>query len=586
MAGGESYAGVTVPKGDPGALVAAAGRLVATAGMLQSVAGHLNGVVGALSWFGPASASHALLTGTQNVMATTSAGTMIQQAAVINGYAEVLEVAQRQARRAIERAKDADRRIDEAKEDIRQAVADQNSAQARIVAAQAAQARAFLSIVDGLAGSAAAAAAADLAAAEEADARRDLHAAEERERRARHRLEEAEEDRRDALRDGNDAEQAVAIARTSLVAAAQGAGLLPTQPGGPASPAFAAAAGIALPKPPEPEKDDRSFFERRFDEVAGAASWTWDQAQQVPGGVWEGTVGLYEGGRFLLELNPTSMDNLMHPQRTFERYQQLAGAGQFAYEHPGEFGKLLINYEDLEAGRYGEWAGNLVPDAALAFGTAGAGTAVSRGTRTARAVDKLADAQRAFDRATEIQGKMPTVEYRVDKTIAAQAGDQGKISISGELFDEQARMLERVGEDSSLLKTQGWEQVRDGMRESADHTMPPNPIDRANNKPSGWYYSVHAELRPLLDEPKVPVGVTKPPCTPSCDPGIQKLAVDLKQDIVVQSSPDGATLYRHDGTVIPNAEPRHFSGVNSRWPGALWGLGGGATATGASAAGP
>jgi hypothetical protein len=585
MAGGESYAGVTVPKGDPGALEAAAGRLVATAGVLQSVAGNLNGVLGALSWFGPASASHAMLTGTQNVMATTSAGTMIQQAAVINGYAEVLAAAQRQARRAIERAKDADRRIDEAKEDIRQAVADQNSAQGRIVAAQAAQAHAFTSVLDALAGNAAAVAAADLAAAEEADARRDLHAAEERERRARRRLEEAEEDRREALRDGNDAEQAVAIARTSLVAAAQGAGLLPTQPGGPANPAFAAAAGIALPKPPEPEEDDRNFFERRFDEVKGAASWTWDQAKQVPGGAWEGTKGLYEGGKFLYELNPTNVDNLLHPQRTLERYQQLAGAGQFAYEHPGEFGKLLINYEDLKNERYGEWAGNLIPDAVLAIGTAGAGTAASRGTRAARAADKLSEAQRAFDRATEIQGKMPTVEYRVDKTFSAQAGDKGKISISGELFDEQARMLDRVGEDSSLLKTQSWEQMRDGMKETADHTMPRSPLDRANNKPSGWYYSVHAELRHLLDEPQVPVGVTKAPCTPSCDPGIQRLAVNVKQDIVVQS-PDGATLYRRDGEVIPNAEPKDFSGVNSRWPGALWGVGGGAAGTGASAANP
>jgi hypothetical protein len=579
MAGGESYGGITVPKGDPGALEASAGRLVSTAGMLQSVSANLYGIFGGLSWFGPASAQHASLTGTQSLMATTSADVMIQQASAIAGYAEVLQIAQRQAERAIERARDADRRIDEAKEDIRQAVTDQGTAQARIVAAQAAQTRIFTSVVDLLAGDATAAAAADLAAAEEADARRDLHAAEERERAARRRLEQAEEDRREAQKDGNDAEEAVSIARVGLVAAAQGAGLLPTQPGGPADPAFAAAAGITLPKPPE---DDRSWLERRLDDVGNAASWTWDQAQQVPGGVWEGTKGIYEGGKFLMELNPTSPQNLMNPERTLERYQQLAGAGKFAWEHPGEFGKLLINYEDLQAGRYGEWAGNLVPDALLAIGTAGAGTAASRTTKAARATEKLADAERAFSRATDLKAHMPTKEY-AKKTVAAQAGDRGAISISGEQFGKQRVMVERAGGDPDLLKTQPSAEVRERMA-AAGHEMPSHPYDPPD--PDGWYYGTHAELRPLLDEPNVPVGVTKKPCVESCDPGIQHLAQEVKQDILVRS-PEGPTLYKQDGTVIPNPSPKDFTGANSRWPGVLAGVGGGAAASGASGgAGP
>jgi type VII secretion system ESX-1 substrate len=583
MAGGESYGGITVPKGDPGALEASAGRLVATAGLLQSVSGHLNGVLGALSWFGPASAQHSLLTGTQNLMATTSSTALIQQASVINGYAEVLQAAQRQAERAIERAKDADERIKQAKEDIRQAIDDQGAAQARIVAAQIAQSRVFTSAVDLLAGNSAAAAAVDLAAAEEADARKDLEAAQERERQARRRLEEAEEDRREAQQDGLDAEEAVNIARVSLIAAAQGAGLLPTQPGGPANPAFAAAAGITLPKPPEPKEDDRNWFERRLDDVGNAASWTWDQAQQVPGGVWEGTKGIYEGGKFVMELNPTNPMNWRDPGAMIDRYQQLGQAGKFAWENPGEFGKALINYEDLAAGRYGEWAGNLLPDAVLAVATGGAGTAASRSAQMAKASSKLADASRAYNRAVDIKGRMPTVEYRVDKTFSAQAGDQGKVSISGEIFDDHRRMMERVGEDPSLLKTQTSEQMRDGMQRAADHTMPGHWLDKRHGQPSGWYYGTHAELRLLLDEPKVPVGVSKAPCPPNCDPGIQNLAASLKEDIVVQSAPDRATLYRADGQVFRNARPEDFSGVNSKWPGILWGAGG---AGAGAAAGP
>jgi hypothetical protein len=260
----------------------------------------------------------------------------------------------------------------------------------------------------------------------------------------------------------------------------------------------------------------------------------------------------------------------MNPERTLERYQQLAGAGKFAWEHPGEFGKLLINYEDLQAGRYGEWAGNLVPDALLAIGTAGAGTAASRTTKAARATEKLADAERAFSRATELQSKMPTKEFRDSKTLAAQAGDRGGVSISGENVAKQKVMLERAGGDPDLLKTQSSAEMRDGMR-AAGHDTPSHPFDAPN--PSGWYYGTHAELKLLLDEPDVPVGVTRPPCPENCDPGIQRLAQNVEQDIVVRS-PEGPTLYRSDGTVVPNPSPKDFTGANSRWPGVLWGAGG------------
>ena len=584
MAGGESYGGITVPEGDPGALEASAGRLVATAGLLESVSASLRGVLGGMSWFGPASAAHAGMTSSQSLMATTGAGSLIQKAAVINDYALVLASAQRQAERAIERAKDADRRIKEAKADIEQAIDDQASANARIIAAQAAQARFVTSVIDLAFGDAAAAAAADAAAAEEADARRDLQAAEERERRARARLEEAEEDRREAQKDGDDAEEAVALARVGLIAAAQGVGLLPTQPGGPADPAFAAAAGIRLEPPKPPPEDEGNWFERRLDDVGDAASWTWDQAKQVPGGVWEGTKGIGEGVYFLYQLNPTNPQNLMNPGEAIERYKQLGETAQYAWENPGEFGKALINWEDLENGRYGEWAGNLVPDALLAIGTAGAGTVASRSAKTAKAVDKLSDAARAYDRASDIQRRMPTREFREGKTIAAQPGDDGAISISGEQFGKQSDMVRRAGEDPGLLKTQTSDEIRDAMRD-VGHDMPGHRLDGAQGQPRGWYYGTHAELRPLIDEPKVPVGVTRNPCGPSCDPGIQRLAASVEEDIVVHS-PDGPTLYRSDGEVIRNPSPKDFTGANSRWPGALWGGAGGGAGLATSGAGP
>jgi hypothetical protein len=583
MAGGESYGGITVPEGDPGALEASAGRLVSTAGMLESISSSLNGVLGGLSWFGPASAAHTGLTGAQSLMATTASGSLIQKASVINDYAIVLEAAQRQAKKAIERARDADRRIKEAEADIDQAITDQGTAGARIIAAQAAQSRIFSSVVDFAFGDSAATAAVDAAAAEEADARRDLEAAQERERVARRRLEEAREDREDAQKDGDRAEEAVEIARTGLIAAAQGAGLLPTQPGGPADPVFAAAAGIRLEPPKPPPKDEGNWFERRLDDVGDAATWTWDQAKQVPGGFWEGTKGIGEGAYFLYQLNPTNPTNWRDPGAMIDRYKQLGDTGKYAYENPGEFGKALINYEDLENGRYGEWLGNLGPDAVVAVATGGTGAAVTRGTRVMKATDKLTDATRAYDRAADMQSRMHLKQYRTDKTVAAHAGDDGAVSISGDDIELHRKVMDRMGEDPSLLKEQKSADMAREMDEIAGHKMAPHNFDPP--KPEGFIHGTHAELRLLVDDPRVPVGVTRNPCPENCDPGIQRLAAAVQEDIVVRS-PDGTTLYRGDGKVIPDPKPEQFGGVNSRWPGALWGAGGGAAAAGASAGGP
>ena len=218
----------------------------------------------------------------------------------------------------------------------------------------------------------------------------------------------------------------------------------------------------------------------------------------------------------------------------------------------------------------------------LAIGTAGAGTMASRSAKVAKATDKLADAQRAYDRAVDMQSRMPLKKYREEKTVAVQAGDRGAISISGEDLGLHRKVLERIDEDPSLLKEQTSSQMRRSLDEVAGHKMAPHNFDPP--RPEGYIHGTHAELRVLIDEPKVPVGVTRNPCLENCDPGIQRLAASIKEDVVVRS-PEGTTLYRGDGKVIHDPKPEQFSGVNSRWPGALWGVGGG-VAAGASNGGP
>jgi hypothetical protein len=575
MAGGETYDGITVPEGDPGALEATAGRLRATAGMLDTVSSALSGLLGGLGWMGPASVAHASLTTTQGGMATTASGSLLEQAGVINGYGRMLAQAQRQAKKAIEHARDADRRIKQAKADIAKAQQDEADAQARIVAAQTAQSAAkmqlFSSAVDALAGQGAANAALHAAEQAEADARRDLHDAHERERDARRRLEHAEDDLRDAKRDGAEIDEAVGLGRTALVAAAQGAGLLPTQPGGPADPAFAAAAGIVLPKPPpQPKPEHKHWWESALDDVGHAASWTWDQAKQIPGGAWDGVKGMYEGGKFVLSLNPLDPNNLMHPSQLLHRYEQLGQTAKFAWQNPGEFGKQLINWDDLSHGRYGHWLGNLLPDAALAVATGGTGAAVTKSVRLAKAADKITEAEAAYSRASRIQRAMPTRDYRVKKTIATHAGDRGTISISGDDLAAHQDMLKRIGVDPDLHTNMTSADVQAAMNK-ADFPLGPHNFD--GDKGTGFIYGTHAEMPLVIEHPKLPVGVTRPPCPPSCDPSIQHLATG-HQDVVVGHS-DGVSLYRRDGQTIPNPGPEDFTGVNSKWPGAFAGLGAG-----------
>lgn len=431
MSAGESYGGITVPEGDPDRLRGAAGQVRGSAAVLEAASGALQSVMGGLGWMGPASAAHASLTSTQAGMAQTGVAALNGQATVISDYAETLEAGQRRAERAIEDARDADRRIRIAEREIEQAQDDQRSARARIDAASAAKAiadnRVMTAVIDAVAGDNSAAAASDAAAREIAAAQRDLEDAERRERKARRDLEQAQEDRRDAQARGEEAAESVGLARGGLVAAAQSVGFLPTQPGGPANAAFASAAGIDLPPPPPPPppEEDKPWYEDAAGAVASGASWTWDQAKQVPGGAWEGTKGIYEGGKFLLEAAPTPHNLIFERDRLGERWSQLGDAGQFAWENPGEFGKQLINYEDLAAGRYGEWLGNLAPDAVLAVTTAGAGTAASRGLRATDAVADTAQAARRVDGAAPARPFGPITRQQHLDDLNAQADTAG-----------------------------------------------------------------------------------------------------------------------------------------------------------------
>jgi hypothetical protein len=200
----ESFAGITVPEGDPGALEAAAGEFGALAGQLSGLSAQLRGMPGTLtSWSGPASVTYAgacLTNGSACETAVTALGQAERAARV---YAAALEAAQKDAERAIDDARDAQERIDRAEREI-------EAAQARQAAAALAAAAASTEIgLSALTGTPSPGAQANLdrahaeeadAAADEARARRELDRARDDLERAKRRGERAEDDARDAGR--------------------------------------------------------------------------------------------------------------------------------------------------------------------------------------------------------------------------------------------------------------------------------------------------------------------------------------------------------------------------------------------------
>ena len=199
---GRSYAGITVPEGEPGALRASAAQFAGLAGSLAGVSGELSGMPGTLAgWSGPASVNYAgaCTTNSSACEAAVQALSEAERAARI--YAEALEEAQRDAEHAIEDARDAQQRIDRALERIEAAQTRRANAELR---ASAARTEISMTSLTGtpspFAESSLAAAESEIAdaAADEAAARRDLEQARDDLERAKRRGDGAEEAAREA----------------------------------------------------------------------------------------------------------------------------------------------------------------------------------------------------------------------------------------------------------------------------------------------------------------------------------------------------------------------------------------------------
>jgi hypothetical protein len=200
----ESYAGITVPEGEPGTVRDAARTFTGVAGGLHGASADLRSVPGLVSdWKGPASAAFGGTVITNGSAVDGGAGAMATCAQAASTYAEELEQAQRDARKAIADARDAQGRIDDANADIEAALGAQTQASNDIASAES-RINSSIGVPD-------VGAVADRDAANTA-----LANAQSAESAARRRLQQAQDDLADAKQRGHQAEQdAKRAARTA-----------------------------------------------------------------------------------------------------------------------------------------------------------------------------------------------------------------------------------------------------------------------------------------------------------------------------------------------------------------------------------
>ena len=357
---GDEFQGMGVPAGDPDGVAKAAGGFSMVAAGTAMAATRLESMPSQTgSWVGGASVAHATMC-LSNAGAARQAGeaaTIVVRAA--ERYADDLRDARRDARHAIRDARDAQHRIDKAKDDIGDAQGRLADANRRIDYAT------HVLAMTSIGGHPSESAQAELNAASD-----DAQRAAEDERHARRALKNAEDDLDDAKRRWHKADVAAeAAARAAAAGFSQAAAMLPTW---------------VMPSAPvkEPPKEDKSWWQK-------AGEWSWHQTTGLGKGAWEGVKGL--GGAAAMGYRASLINAVVDPGSFEKQWRQLGTGAKYAYDHPGDFAKMAVNYEDLSHGRIGEWLGNLAPDAALAFGTAGVGTVASRSARVAKVIEKGAE---------------------------------------------------------------------------------------------------------------------------------------------------------------------------------------------------
>jgi hypothetical protein len=466
----ESFAGITVPEGDPGGVEGIASALTGMAGAVEAAAAQLNALpAGMGSWQGAASVAFAGACLTTTGGLATSAEAFAMAGGVARHYAHDLEHAQRAAKSAIHAAREAQHRIDDAKRRLADAEARASEAAGR---AALASTEVFAT---GLLGTPSPSAQADQSRAEADQAAAEADAA-----RARRDLEDARDDLERAQTRGHEAMDAAKDAATGLAGALGALGGTPPV--------------VNTPAPPPPPKEEHHGFFGSITHavthpgeiVDGVKDFTVDTAK----GVGDFAVGLKDVAVMGWHLSPVY--GAIDPEGQQRELSNLGKGLSYAWHNPAEFGKALIDWKDIVGGHPGRAFGQLLPNIALTVFTAGGGAAakgaegavtVSRLAKGADAVEATADAARGAEglEAASAASRVPTAaqEIRIMRGGTAPDGSFIPDVIEGDSIPLSARP--RAGDHVQRVYGQpmdaGGLVPTDGFAKKWGRSWTPTPVE-------------------------------------------------------------------------------------------------------------
>lgn len=525
---GGSGAVVARPDGDPEALEHAAADLRGAAGTFGRVGGGLRqgGAVG--GWEGLASFAFENRCITEASAVDSAAAACENAATVLNTLADDLRKAQKLCERAQDDATAAARRRAHARAEAEAARLDASSARTD---ASAATARADRREATGApATEDRAAATASTAAAGRADTR--AQTADRAAERAAADVLDAQAAAAKAVKDWEQHARDGARVLAALASVAP----VPTSAGGlpiggwgedPTAP------GLPLPVAPKAPSSASDEEDEGEEGVGGFL-------KGLGTGAWDGVKGIGDVVVMGVKSSPTTA--IISPETFEEQWKENGDIAKAAYEHPGEFGKALINWDDLSNGNYGHWLGGLAPDAVAALATGGAGAAATRSASFARRAEDMADAGRALDKVGEAHHGLPPTSAFSNKTSAGALLDDPTLS------------------GWKLPRPDGYQHVSPAdVRAYADeigHELAPKgALDQANRPdgfPGRWAAS-HAEKQAAIASPGTPLAVTKPMCA-DCLGFFEKHAVHTGTPQIVRD-PDVLRMFMPDGRVLENPLP-------------------------------
>jgi hypothetical protein len=180
-----------------------------------------------------------------------------------------------------------------------------------------------------------------------------------------------------------------------------------------------------------------------------------DAAKATGGFVGDVGVGAYDSvkGTLTLGWELSSTRATIDPDGFSRDARAFGKATWYGITHPAELGKALIDWNDLTGGHPGKAVGQWLPDIALAFFTAGVGTAADGGIEAARDLSRVEKAAEAARDLSRVEKAAEAVQAAERKVLAPSTIRFSQTSVSNvEEVVASMRVSGWVGESIDIIR--------------------------------------------------------------------------------------------------------------------------------------